>query len=132
MAGVVVLDAGALIALYDSTDRHHPWALEMFRETLSYDLAMSALTLAEVMVHPTRAGALETFEKGIAGLALDIRGVDPAAAQEIAALRATTTLRMPDVVVLHLALGLNAILATTDAALATQAGHHSLSVRRPT
>jgi hypothetical protein len=72
MAGVIVLAAGVSIALYDSSDHRHEWALGMFRNTLSHDLVMSSLTLAEVMVHPARAGTVQRFEDGIAGLHIDV------------------------------------------------------------
>ena len=36
--------------------------MDMFRDTASFDLQMSSLTQAEVMVHPARAGQLEKFQ----------------------------------------------------------------------
>jgi len=131
MAGVVVLDAGVLIALYDSTDHHHPWALELFTHTLGDDLALSSLTMAEVMVHPIRAGMLTQFDAGISGLNLTVHAIDHDHARQISQIRASTTLKMPDAVVLQLALRLGATLATTDQALATQAMGQALSVFEP-
>jgi len=131
MAGVVVLDAGVLIALYDSGDCHHRWALDVFRQTLRHDLVMPALTYAEVMVHPARMGARQRFEDDIAGLRIDIREVAPGDAGPIAELRASSSLRMPDVVVLHLALSLGATLATTDKSLADEAGRKAVRVIAP-
>jgi predicted nucleic acid-binding protein len=131
MAGLVVLDAGVLIALYDAGDSHHRWALDVFRQTLSHDLVMSVLTYAEVMVHPAKAGVRERFEEDVAGLRIEIREVAPEDAGEIAALRASSSLRMPDVVSLHLALSLGATLATTNKSLADEAGSKALSVMTP-
>lgn len=128
MAGVVVLDAGALIALYDSRDVHHEWAVGLFLSTARFTLAMSALTFAEVMVHPARAGRLDDFVSGVSGLHLDIRPVEAGDAEAIAQLRDTNGLKMPDVCVLHCAMALSATLATTDRGLASAARQHSLTV----
>jgi predicted nucleic acid-binding protein len=128
MAGVVVLDASALIALYDSQDKHHPWALQMFIDTIQLELAMPALTYAEVLVHPIRAGKRSKFEKSIRGLGISFHGLAPEDALELAELRVKTNLKMPDVVVLHRALSLNAAIATTDKNLAEQARKLSLEV----
>jgi predicted nucleic acid-binding protein len=118
MASVVVLDAGTLIALYDSRDAHHEWAVDLFLSTARFTFAISALTYAEVMVHPARARRLDDFVAGVSGLQLDIHSVDAADAEAIAQLRNTTGLRMPDVCVLHCALAFSAILATTDSKVA--------------
>jgi len=131
MAGVVVLDAGVLIALYDSTDHHHPWALELFTHTLGDDLALSSLTMAEVMVHPIRAGMLTQFDAGISGLNLTVHAIDHDHARQISQIRASTTLKRPAAVVLQLALRLGGTLATTDQALATEAIRQSLRVLAP-
>lgn len=131
MAGVVVLDASALIALYDSGDRHHAWAREMFIDTIDSSLAMSALTYAEVFVHPTRAAKAREFEKTLAGLGMDVVGVRPEDAVEIARIRATTSLKMPDSIVLHVATRLSASLATTDQSLAREASQLAIVVLSP-
>ena len=131
MAGLVVLDAGVLIALLDSTDAHHDWALGLFNETLSDEWTMSALTYAEVMVYPQQAGRLREFKKSVAGLNLDIRGMDGEDAETLASLRAQTGLKMPDAVVVNLAATSAANLATTDKTVAQQAMKHGLHVLSP-
>ena len=130
MAGVVVLDASALIALHDSKDRHHTWARGMFLDTIDATLAMSVLTYAEVLVHPTRAGKAE-FEQNIAGLGIERVTVGAEDAPALAHLRASTSLKMPDVIVLHLAAGLGASLATTDRELAGEAALLGVTVLEP-
>lgn len=130
MAGVVVLDASALIALHDSHDRHHTWARGMFLDTIDATLAMSVLTYAEVLVHPTRAGKAE-FEQNIAGLGIERVTVGAEDAPALAHLRASTSLKMPDVIVLHLAAGLGASLATTDRELAGEAALLGVTVLEP-
>jgi predicted nucleic acid-binding protein len=131
MADVVVLDAGTLIALYDSRDAHHEWAVDLFVSTARFTLAMSALTYAEVMVHPARAGRLGDFVTGVSGLQLDIRPVEAGDAEAIAQLRDTTGLKMPDVCLLHCALPSSAILATTDSELARVARDLGITVTLP-
>lgn len=131
MAGVVVLDASALIALHDSEDRHHTWARGMFLDTIDATLAMSVLTYAQVLVYPTRAGKVAEFEQNIAGLGIEIVTVGAGDATALANLRASTSLKMPDVIVLHLAAGLGASLATTDRGLAAEATRSGVSVLEP-
>jgi len=103
----------------------------MFIDTVGADLSLSCLTCAEVLVHPTKAGKAQEFEYSIAGLHLDIHAIDAGDSPDLAALRATTALTMPEVIVLHLALGQGATLATTDKALAAEAKKHALVVRSP-
>lgn len=131
MAQLVVLDASALIALVSSQDPHHNWALEMFRDTASFELQMSALTQAEVLVHPARAGKLEKFLKLIRGLGLEITPIEEADASELASIRSNTNLKMPDAVVLHQALKVKGSIATTDNKLAQVAKAKGLGVFKP-
>jgi len=131
MAGLVVLDASALVALHDSEDRHHTWARGMFLDTIDATLAMSVLTYAEVLVHPTRAGKVAEFEQNIAGLDIEIVTVAADDGPALALLRASTSLKMPDVIALHLAAGLGASLATTDRGLATEAARSGVAVLEP-
>jgi predicted nucleic acid-binding protein len=131
MAHVVVVDAGALIALFDDHDPHHKWAFGMFMRTLNQELVMPLLTYAEVLVHPTRAGRADEFEQSIAGLKLGIRPMTSEDTTHLAGLRATTSLPMPDVVVLQLARSEQATLATTDKALAKEARSRGLKVLQP-
>ena len=131
MAGVVVLDASALIALFDSNDPHHSWARGMFVDTIAASLVMSVLTYAEVLVHPTRVGKVEEFERNIDGLGIEIVTAGAEDASTLALLRASTSLKMPDAIVLHLAARLGASLATTDRGLAAEASHRGVTVFEP-
>ena len=121
LAEVVVLDASALIALVSSQDSHHHWAMEMFRDTASFALQMSALTQAEVMVHPARAGQLKKFQKVLSSLGLEITPIESNDSIQMAQLRAKTSLRMPDIAVLNQAIKVNGTVATTDQKLAQAA-----------
>lgn len=130
MAGIV-LDASVLIALYASNDANHKWAISFFKQTLDRELKMSVLNFSECLVHPMRAGALQQFQDGIFGLGIQISGLDPESATELAKLRAKTGLRMPDVLVLHHSLTSNAALATTDQQLSRSARELGLDVFSP-
>ena len=132
LAGVVVLDASALIALVSSQDAHHHWAMEMFRDTASFDLQMSALTQAEVMVHPARAGQLKKFQKVLSSLGLEITPIESNDSFLMAELRAKTSLRMPDIAVLNQAMKVNGSVATTDQKLALEARAVGCGVFCPT
>lgn len=128
---MIVLDAGALIALINEQDAHHVWARELFTSTTGEEWVISSLNLAEVMVHPVRAGKEEEFLRGVEGLRLRVEGTQPEHASELARLRAKTTLKMPDVIALHVAINLRASLATTDSLLAQKARERELVVHAP-
>lgn len=129
---MIVLDAGALIALLNDRDAHHEWALQMFIDTVAEDLAISALNLAEALVHPTKAGRYQEFMESIQGLGLEVQGLDHADVAPVAAIRAESGLRMPDSIALHVALRSDSGLATTDRTLAKAALGASLRVMQPT
>lgn len=131
MAGVVVLDAGALIALYDGNDAHHEWARMLLTHTADDQLVMSALTYAEVLVRPTQAGSASVFDRGIAGLHIQIAEISEHDARKIAEIRASTALRMPDAVVVFEARRAGAAVATTDKQLAKSARESGLMVYSP-
>lgn len=131
MAEIVVLDASALIALASSKDTHHDWALNMFRDTTSFQLQMTALTQAEVLVHPAKAGKLEKFLKLISELDLEITPIESNDSSKLANIRATTNLKMPDAVVLHQAVKEKGSIATTDGQLAKVARGSGVGVFSP-
>jgi predicted nucleic acid-binding protein len=131
LAQLVVLDASALIALASDTDPNHNWALEMFRDTAGFGLQMTALTQAEVLVHPARAGRLEKFLKLIGALGLEITPIEESDSRQIAKIRAETSLKMPDAVVLSQAIKVAGSVATTDKQLAKAAKDKGLGVFSP-
>jgi predicted nucleic acid-binding protein len=131
LAEVVVLDASALIALLSSKDPHHKWAIEMFRDTASFELQMTALSQAEAMVHPARSGKLDKFQKMLISLGLAVTSIDSSDASKLATLRATTTLKMPDACVLHQAMKVSGSIATTDSQLAKVAKSKGVGVFSP-
>lgn len=128
MARLVVLDAGVVIALYNDLDPHHDWAREVFVRTVADRLVMPSITYAEILVHPSRTGRREQFVQAIAGLSMTVEPVTVERAERIADARATTSLKMPDAVVLALATELSGVLATTDDTLRREARDQGLEV----
>jgi predicted nucleic acid-binding protein len=131
LAEIVVLDASALIALLSSDDLHHDWAVRMFLDTTAWKFQMTVLNQAEAMVHPTRAGKLEQFLEAINNLRIEIAPVETSDGLEIAKIRAETSLRMPDALVLHQAIKVDGAIATTDKELAQEARARSVRVFQP-
>jgi predicted nucleic acid-binding protein len=127
----VILDSSALIALYSNHDKHHDWAMKMFMETIEFQLAMPVLTYAEALIHPLRSGKKKEFQAGIRGLGIEISSIPHESVDQIAELRASTKLRMPDVVVLSEAMNTSSAIATTDQLLAKTASSFSLPVYSP-
>jgi predicted nucleic acid-binding protein len=54
LAGVIVVDASVLIAHLDERDALHQRAVERLLEAADQPLACSPITLADVLVGPTR------------------------------------------------------------------------------
>jgi predicted nucleic acid-binding protein len=131
MAGVIVLDASALIALQSRVDKHHGWAMEFMKSTLEFDYAISALTYAEVQVQPARANLIEKYLENTLGMNLDVLSVETEDSSALAKIRAETNLQMPDAVVLHSAEKYQAGLATADKSLASAARKRGLRVYSP-
>jgi predicted nucleic acid-binding protein len=103
LAGVIVLDASALIAHLDSHDAHHKRVQELLREQVGEPIAASVITLAEVLVIPARAGRLDQAQTVLAELGVASIALDATVPRSLAALRAETGLRLPDCCVLHAA-----------------------------
>ena len=128
---MIVLDANVLIAAFDGSDQHHKWAISFLKDTVSEELIISSLTYAEILVAPIRADRLNEFRKGIDSLGFSIADIDSEDALEIAKLRSETSLKMPDVIVLHAALTHSASLASADAALTRKAAALGIAVFSP-
>ena len=128
---MIVFDASTLIALSSSVDVHHKWARDVFNETLDRQILVSAVTYAEVLVYPERAGKTAEFEKSIQGLELKIIGITSEDAAALASIRAEFKLLMPDAIVLHTAKKFDSALATSDAKLAGAARKLKLEVFQP-
>ena len=111
---MIVVDASVLIGWLDERDAHHAAALDVLASVERF--VVHPLTLAEVLVHPARAGR----EAGVLAR-LDAIGMiesnRPIDAIALARLRATTGLKMPDCVVLACAAAHELDVASFDVAV---------------
>ena len=112
---MIVLDASPLIAYFDAADALHERTVACVRRLGGERLAISPVTLAEVLVGPTRNGALDVIRTGLEILQVEEIGLPDDAAVRLASLRATTRLKLPDCCVLLAAQqGAAAVLAFDD------------------
>lgn len=127
---MIVLDASVLIAQLDQGDAHHATARERLRAvvTQGFGLGTSTITLAEVLVEPTRTGRLPTARAALRALSIAELPLPPDAAERLAALRAETALKLPDCCVLLAAEEANGGVLTFDERLARAAAERGLAV----
>jgi predicted nucleic acid-binding protein len=111
---VIVLDASVLIAYLDATDPHHPAATRLLSDHAAEPFAVTVLTMAEVLVGPTRAGRAEPVTTAMRDLDVEVLSLGPNDAVALGGLRASTRLPMPDCCVLLSATRHEAGLATFD------------------
>lgn len=115
--GLALLDTSVVIAALNRDDALHQAASQAVRaERDQHGLAISALTYAELLVGPLRAGgrAVEVVER----FAAQVRIVDLSAsiARLAAELRAARGLKLPDAVIVATGLRLQAdVILTADA-----------------
>jgi predicted nucleic acid-binding protein len=128
---VIVLDASVLIAYLDGEDAHHGAAEALLAQAIDDDLAVSSLTLAEVLVIPVRDGRLDAVRSALRELEIEELPFPADTAARLAQLRASSGLKMPDCCVLLAAEHAGASLATFDERLAKAARDRNLSVLRP-
>jgi predicted nucleic acid-binding protein len=119
---VIVLDACVLIAHFDESDIFHQDSDRLLGSVADEPLAASAITLAEVLVGPARAGRLDQATAALAQLEVAAIELGADAPARLATLRAGTNLKLPDCCVLLAAeqKGSSAV-ATFDDRLATAA-----------
>lgn len=130
MARVIVLDASVLIAYLDGEDGHHAAAETLLAQAIEDDLAVSSLTLAEVLVAPVRDGRLDPVLAALGDLEVQELPFPADTAVRLAQLRATTGLKMPDCCVLLATEDAGASLASFDERLAQAAEKRNLPVLR--
>jgi predicted nucleic acid-binding protein len=108
---VIVADASWIIALRDPDDPHHRMAVTINDATVDEVIVLHPVTFAECLVGPARLDRLDTAATAMRA-AFEIAEVDADAPLRWARLRAATSLRLPDAIVLDTALvhGATAIL----------------------
>jgi predicted nucleic acid-binding protein len=120
---VIVLDASVLIAHLDERDAQHDRAVEQLLAAADEAFACSPITRAEVLVGPARGGRLDVAEAALATLGVDDVALRSDAPSRLAALRAETSLKLPDCCVLLAAQDAAATrVVTFDEQLARVAG----------
>jgi predicted nucleic acid-binding protein len=97
---VIVLDASVVIALLDGGDAHHEAATRILQDAGAADLGISPLTVAEILVGPTRVGRAEQTRALLDALDLQAIPWGPETPSRLAALRVSTGLKLPDCCVL--------------------------------
>ncbi|MDR0433112.1 MAG: PIN domain-containing protein [Bifidobacteriaceae bacterium] len=123
---MIILDACVLIAFANPADRHHNAAVAVLDSP--EPLAISALTGAEVMVHPPTA-AQSAWRQFFAELGITVLALGEADMAPLAETRRRTGLKMPDAIVLYLAKRESASLATFDTRLVQAAAAQSISTQ---
>jgi predicted nucleic acid-binding protein len=124
---MIVADASWFIALRDPDDPHHRSAVRVNDASIDEIIVLHPVTFAECLVGPARLDRLDDAARA-ARAAFQIADIDADAPLRWAKLRATTTLRLPDVIVLDTALvhAASAIL-TFDRQLAAEATGRSIA-----
>jgi predicted nucleic acid-binding protein len=125
---VIVLDANVLIGFVDANDPHHAAAIDLLERHFVDGFGSSVLTVAEALVHPTRAGRQDAVMAALDSIGVRVIGLDAADAAPLARVRSTYRLRMPDAVALHTALSTGSRLASFDVALIAAAGRAGVAI----
>lgn len=132
MTGSIILDASVLIALTQPHDEHHASARNIVRQgALTGSLQAHTMTIAESAVGAAGRGHLDRLRSLYEALGIRATFQDPQEPWRLAALRATTGLRLPDCCVLDAAEQIGAALATVDRRLAEVARARGVKVTTP-
>lgn len=119
---MIALDASVLIAHFNPADAHHEQARAMLRRWADDQLVASAVTMAELLVAPARAGSLEHAEASLRRLEITTVSLDQRAPARLAELRVHTGLKLPDCCVLLAAeVGEASVVASFDHRLVNSA-----------
>lgn len=97
---MIVLDASVLIGHLDRSDRHHAEARSLLEASGEEPLGASAITLAETLVSPARAGRLPDAEAALQQLGVGELALGESVPGRLAKLRAEIGLKLPDCCVL--------------------------------
>lgn len=125
---MIVADASWVVALRDPHDVHHRQAVAINRSIDDEDVLLHPVTFSECLVASALLGVLHDSALRLRA-AFDLPAVARQAPVRWAELRASTRLRLPDVIVLDTALSHRArAIATFDSRLAASAREHGLEV----
>ena len=119
---MIILDASVLIGQLDGHDPHHKRARALLERSGTEPLGASAITLAETLVGPARAGRLEEANAALAQLGVRELALGEGAPARLAQLRADTGLKLPDCCVLAATQRFQGAVTSFDAELLGAAG----------
>jgi predicted nucleic acid-binding protein len=123
---VIVLDASVLIAHLDRDDAHHALATERLMDVADEPFGSSSITLAEVLVGPTRVGRQAVAQAALRALEVAEISLPRDASSRLASLRVETRLKLPDCCVLLAAECCGGTVLTFDDRLAREANRLDL------
>lgn len=125
---MIILDANVLIGFLDRDDPHHAASVDLLERHFVEGFGSSVLTVAEALVHPTRAGRQDAVMAALDSIGVRVIALEPADAVSLARVRSTYRLRMPDAVALHTAMTTGSRLASFDATLIAVAGRAGIAL----
>lgn len=126
---MIILDASVLIAHLDAHDAHHDRADQLLAEHARAAFGVSVITRAEVLVGPSRHGRRRAIEDVLDRLSIHTYALPDNVAGQLAELRATVRLPLPDCCVLLTAESTGALqIATFDQRLAKAAAGRGITV----
>lgn len=130
---MIVLDASVLIAVLIPQDMHHHFAASLVAGAISssQNLLVNPVTLAEILVLPTRENRVDLVLAALAGLGVQEDPLPTNAARVLARLRVDTGLKLPDCCVLLTAMDRQATLASFDQRLLAAAAALGIAVQAP-
>lgn len=114
---MIVLDASVLIAHLDGADPHHAKAQSLLEANSEEPLGAGAITLAETLVSPARAGRLADAEAALQRLGVGELSLGENAPSRLARLRAEISLKVPDCCVVLTAQEHAGIVASFDVSM---------------
>jgi predicted nucleic acid-binding protein len=129
---LITLDASVVIAHLSPQDPHHEAATAYLREAADDDLVIHSLNLAEVLVGGVRVGRGEEMLHDLESIGLRVASRPDGEPLRLAALRASSGLKLPDCCALDTALSTRSTLATFDVFLARAAQERNVDVAPPT
>jgi predicted nucleic acid-binding protein len=125
---VIILDANVLIGFLDATDPHHAASVDLLERHFVDGFASSVLTVAEALVHPTRAERQDAALASLLRVGVQVVPVNATDAAALARVRNTYRLRMPDAVALYTAISTGSELASFDEALIAAAARAGVGI----
>ena len=117
--GLIALDTGPLIAVLDGDDTHHVAAIAALTGARGSGdpMILPASSYAELLVGPTRRGpeAVTVVDDFLIEIPIRVEALTPEISRIAARLRAETSLRLPDALVIATAIHVGSSeLITTD------------------